>query len=236
MSLVQLHVYDVTAQHANAIKNFNTFGREVGMGGIFHGGVEVNQLEWSYGYAPSGSGVYSCKPKVNPMYAYRESVALGVTPLSASQVKAAIAKLRKKWMGPEYELLTNNCLHFCDVLAEALQVPKIPAWLNRMAYGADAVVTFANCVSEQMRWLGSTTSSWTKSAATIGDVNDMEKSVTTSANKKGSSESKNDNPLEKKTSTREGEDIVEEAADKVKDSVSRVAAQAKQAVERLPKD
>ena len=41
MSLVQLHVYDVTAQHASAIKSFNTFGREVGMGGIFHGGVEV---------------------------------------------------------------------------------------------------------------------------------------------------------------------------------------------------
>lgn len=41
MSLVQLHVYDVTAAHSAAIRNFNSFGREVGVGGIFHGGIEV---------------------------------------------------------------------------------------------------------------------------------------------------------------------------------------------------
>lgn len=58
------------------------------------------------------------------------------------QVKAAISKLRKKWMGPNYELLTNNCLHFCDELAEALQVPKIP--------GADAVLIFVLAVSKHM--------------------------------------------------------------------------------------
>lgn len=46
--------------------------------------------------------------------------------LAVWQVKAVIARLRKEWMGPDYELLTNNCLHFCDDLAEALQVPKIP--------------------------------------------------------------------------------------------------------------
>lgn len=49
MSLVQLHVYDVTAQHATAIRNFNNFGREVGMGGIFHGGVEVGPSSCSHG-------------------------------------------------------------------------------------------------------------------------------------------------------------------------------------------
>ena len=42
MSLVQLHVYDITAAHSTAIRNFNTFGREVGVGGIFHGGIEVS--------------------------------------------------------------------------------------------------------------------------------------------------------------------------------------------------
>lgn len=44
----------------------------------------------------------------------------------ALQVRDVLAQLRKQWLGPDYDLLTNNCLHFCDSLAEGLQVPKIP--------------------------------------------------------------------------------------------------------------
>lgn len=168
MSLVQLHVYDVTAAHSAAIRNFNSFGREVGVGGIFHGGIEINQQEWSYGYAPNGSGVYHCTPRQNPMYKYRETVTLGITPLGLTEVRDVLAQLRKQWLGPDYDLLTNNCLHFCDSLAEGLQVPKIPAWLNRMAYGADAVVNFANQAVEQVRWLGGVAQSWVSSYVGTG--------------------------------------------------------------------
>ena len=42
------------------------------------------------------------------------------------QVRTLIARLRAQWLGADYELLTNNCLHFCDELAESLGVPKIP--------------------------------------------------------------------------------------------------------------
>ena len=48
--------------------------------------LQVNHQEWSYGYAPSGSGVYSCKPMGNPMYTFRETVALGVTQLNPTEV------------------------------------------------------------------------------------------------------------------------------------------------------
>ena len=50
---------------------------------------QVNQQEWSYGFAPTGSGVYFCKPKLNPMYNYRETVTLGITPLGAQEVRVA---------------------------------------------------------------------------------------------------------------------------------------------------
>ena len=47
-------------------------------------------------------------------------------PALSMQVRCIIGRLRREWLGPDYELLTNNCLHFCDELAEALQVPKVP--------------------------------------------------------------------------------------------------------------
>ena len=87
MSLVTLHVYDITNtqyEAANsAIQNLNRFTKDaLGAGGIFHGAVEVNDMEWSYGYCDRGSGVYPCRPKGNSGYTYRESVALGVTALA----------------------------------------------------------------------------------------------------------------------------------------------------------
>lgn len=55
-------MYDITNtpnSHANeAIKTLNRFTRDTfGVGGIFHGAVEVNGEEWSFGYCPYGTGV-----------------------------------------------------------------------------------------------------------------------------------------------------------------------------------
>ena len=57
-------MYDITNtpnSHANeAIKTLNRFTRDTfGLGGIFHGAVEVNGEEWSFGYCPYGTGVRS---------------------------------------------------------------------------------------------------------------------------------------------------------------------------------
>lgn len=59
---VSPQVYDITNtpnSHANeAIKTLNRFTRDTfGVGGIFHGAVEVNGEEWSFGYCPYGTGV-----------------------------------------------------------------------------------------------------------------------------------------------------------------------------------
>jgi hypothetical protein len=60
----------------------------MGIGGVFHGAVEVEGWEWSYGYCERGTGVYRCRPRGNPMYKFRESVELGRTSLTRSQARA----------------------------------------------------------------------------------------------------------------------------------------------------
>ena len=202
------------------IRTLNNVGSSCGLGGVFHAGVELFDLEWSFGYCPAerGTGVYCCKPKSNPQCEcpsrclpghrqlqseacapadqYRETVTLGISPLSKQQVgstaahvsgpgwlitaallqvQRVIAELQQAWQGKDYELLTRNCtlnpqlcvqavssppdsplyaragLHFCNALCAKLEVPEIPAHLNRLAYGADTVVTFANNAVEQVR-------------------------------------------------------------------------------------
>ena len=74
------------AAGARAVVAFTTSGRgpntkkncqqnnnaQIGIGGVFHGGVEVHGEEWSYGFCDRGSGVYCCRPKANSMYTLRE--------------------------------------------------------------------------------------------------------------------------------------------------------------------
>ena len=70
----------------NAALTGTYWNRYTALGGVFHGGIEVNGKEWSYGYCENGSGVYHCIPRDNPMYAYRESVTLGATTRSPAEV------------------------------------------------------------------------------------------------------------------------------------------------------
>ena len=84
--------YDCTTtasgQPSAAIAYLNAFTRELWLGGIFHGAVELEHTgkEWSFGYCEQGSGVYDCPAKLNPLYKFRESINLGTTCLGMSQV------------------------------------------------------------------------------------------------------------------------------------------------------
>ena len=154
MSLVTLHVYDITNtqyEAANAsIQGLNRFTKDIlGAGGIFHGAVEVNGDEWSFGYCDRGSGVYCCRPRGNTGYTYRESIPLGVTALSPARVRNILGAMQAAWLGHEYDLLARNCNHFCEAFAEMLGVGSLPAWVNRFASQADATVAAVNYASEQ---------------------------------------------------------------------------------------
>lgn len=88
---VTLHIYDVT-NTANdnlngAVQMINSVTRELSWGGIFHGAIEVYGQEWSFGYVATGTGVYCVPPTTNTMYQYRESVSLGKSTLTHSEVR-----------------------------------------------------------------------------------------------------------------------------------------------------
>lgn len=88
--------------------------------------LQVNDLEWSFGFCENGSGVFSCQPKANPMYKYRESVPLGTTELSRSEIERILIVLRRDWPGSSYDLLSRNCNHFCEEFCSKLGVEKLP--------------------------------------------------------------------------------------------------------------
>lgn len=87
---VRLNVYDVTnapSERTNRnIQRLNNITREINLGGIFHGALELQGREWSFGYIERGSGVYPCQPRKNPMYVFRETVELGTTMKSEEEV------------------------------------------------------------------------------------------------------------------------------------------------------
>ncbi|KAF3780022.1 DeSI-like protein [Nymphaea thermarum] len=149
MQEVILHVYDVTnsanAKTNNTILQINRIFKDgIGLGGIFHSAVQVyGKEEWSFGFCEHGSGVFSCPPCRNPMYTYRESIVLGETNLSISEVKRTLKELSQEWPGYSYDLLSRNCNHFCDQFCEKLGVPKLPAWVNRFANAGDTAMEVA---------------------------------------------------------------------------------------------
>ena len=71
---VFIHVYDVSQE--NSIKRLNRFTAHkkspVKFGGIFHAGVEINGLEWSYGatFSETACGVACNEPKQHPQHRY----------------------------------------------------------------------------------------------------------------------------------------------------------------------
>eukprot|EP00245_Coleochaete_scutata_P000513 TRINITY_DN1061_c0_g1_i1.p1 TRINITY_DN1061_c0_g1~~TRINITY_DN1061_c0_g1_i1.p1 ORF type:complete len:286 (+),score=44.53 TRINITY_DN1061_c0_g1_i1:337-1194(+) len=155
---VLLHVYDVTnsgnPKTNQAILNINRVMRDnLGIGGIFHGAVEVYGEEWSFGYCEIGSGVFSCPSKRNPMYTFRETVPLGTTLLDPAQVRQVLIELSREWPGRSYDLLGKNCNHFCDAFCQKLgpNVGRVPLWVNRFANAGDVAVEVAGQTIDQIQ-------------------------------------------------------------------------------------
>lgn len=166
---VLLHVYDVTAlenDSALSVTRLNSITRELNLGGVFHGAIEINGVEWAFGYCERGSGVYCCTPKANPMYTYRETVDLGATSKPLTEVEAILQTLKDQWQGDSYDLLSRNCCHFCEALCAVLEVGPLPGWLNRFAIGADATLVFSQDVVCALRNLGQDISRTTSTSFT----------------------------------------------------------------------
>ncbi|CAK9095758.1 Desumoylating isopeptidase 1 homolog (DeSI-1) (Polyubiquitinated substrate transporter) (POST) [Durusdinium trenchii] len=83
---------------------------------IYHTGVEVYGVEHFFCL----DGVQACRPKGYGQGVHKISVALGKTRLSSSRVDQAIKKLKPKWPGQDYKLLSHNCQSFAVELVSLL--------------------------------------------------------------------------------------------------------------------
>lgn len=104
---------------------------------ICHVGVEVYGEEWCFQYFEdcwddeSISGVMHCIPKRMVDYDYQESINLGATPLSGSEVDELLMQLHYEWPASSYHLTRRNCLTFAQTLCGKLRTPEeFPLWIK----------------------------------------------------------------------------------------------------------
>jgi len=137
---VTLHVYSVG--QSTSLHKINNLLQVCGTG-AYHVAVEVNGAEWSYGYAPRGSGVFDCKPGACKTHIYREKVDLGYTTLSKDEVRSILQEMHAEYLGADYDLLRKNCCSFSSDFVIRLDLPPIPSWaLNLANTGKKAVDMF----------------------------------------------------------------------------------------------
>jgi len=124
---VFLNVYDL---NEDWLQTNNLFRDVLKIGGAFHTGIQVHEHEWSYGQ----HGVSSTEPRMHQTHIYRQSILMGTTRKSASEVLELIKRhIIPRWQGSDYDLLRRNCCTFADFLCMRLVRKRIPGWVSRFS-------------------------------------------------------------------------------------------------------
>lgn len=137
-TVVRLHIYDVS--HEGTIHQLNKLlankDAPFKLGGAFHTGVEVNDLEWCFGYSGSSTkpGIACIVPKSHPHHNFRQTVKVGYTTLTPEEISVVISGLIEDYPGTDYDLFSRNCCHFADDFCQRLGVGTIPAWIHRFSF------------------------------------------------------------------------------------------------------
>lgn len=135
---VLLNVYDAGRQRC--VRIFNRVAHHFGAG-AYHVGIQVHDLEWSYGYSNNGSGISAARACMHPFHRFRGSIFLGSTLLSADEARVILLDLSRSWFGAEYHILTRNCVHFAHELVSRLGVGPLPSFVDRLARLGNVVIS-----------------------------------------------------------------------------------------------
>ncbi|USW46763.1 Putative PPPDE peptidase domain-containing protein [Septoria linicola] len=105
---------------------------------LLHSGVVIPTLSLEFAFGghnkPLTTGVYSTPPAYAPPGStHRSSILAGFSAHSPSETEDILKDIGEKFLGPRYNLLTNNCNHFTSALVLALTGKAAPGWLNRAA-------------------------------------------------------------------------------------------------------
>jgi hypothetical protein len=128
--MVTLNVYDLTL--SSFIEGFNGVALKLLAGGAFHCAVEICGSEYSYGFTKNGSGIYVVPPRKDSEHRFRESVTLGVTSASRSEIQRAIKQFMRDWKGSDYDWSSCNCFTFAQAFAARLGVDPPPLWAGQL--------------------------------------------------------------------------------------------------------
>jgi len=146
--MVYLNVYDLAdlgvtcVDFGDTVASLNRQTLGLWEVGFFHSGVEISGIEYSFGSAESGSGVYSCEPRQAYGARFRCSIEMGRTRFTPRLVRLELARYAASWTGASYSLLTRNCCHFCASVCDSLGVAPVPKWVNGLADSAAKAVAF----------------------------------------------------------------------------------------------
>ncbi|PHT51956.1 hypothetical protein CQW23_06418 [Capsicum baccatum] len=103
----------------------------------------VHGMEYGYGAHDFPiSGVFEVEPKSCPGFIYRCSVPLGRIKMPPSEFQAFLENVASEYHGDTYHLISKNCNHFTDDIAQRLTGKGIPGWVNRLA----RVGAFCSCL------------------------------------------------------------------------------------------
>ncbi|KAL8925986.1 MAG: hypothetical protein Q9172_001989 [Xanthocarpia lactea] len=105
---------------------------------LLHTGVVIKSLNREYAFGghehPSLTGIYYTTPGLEPEDAtFRCSLLQGFSFLSPTELEKLVREVSKQFLGPSYNLLTNNCNHFSSALCVRLTGKPAPSWMNRAA-------------------------------------------------------------------------------------------------------
>lgn len=145
---VLLHVYDLSEDWR--VQNLNKVlahkWSPMKLGGLFHAGVEVNGLEWSFGMhgadAGSATGVHCVPPRSHPAHHFRQTVSLGRSCLADESINCVLSDLVEEYTVDKYDVLRLNCCDFAEDMCERLGV-EFPTWVHRLAHigaGLDDII------------------------------------------------------------------------------------------------
>ena len=144
---VYLNVYDLTnvggTDLTGTLASLNRTLMRSWDVGLFHAGVEVAGVEYSYGFCEEGTGVFACEPRDACGAKFRQAIPMGRAPADARVIERRLARLFATWPGDAYALLQRNCCHFCDALCRSLGVGPIPAWVNGLAASVRGATEFS---------------------------------------------------------------------------------------------
>jgi len=134
----------VRVYHLNKTIVTRALNRNLKSYGAFHTGVEVYGREWSFGmtFDDWSTGITWNPPGENPDHTFCETLSMGYTTMSPTQVWQLIEEMKTGWRGCTYHLLSRNCHHFSDTFCQRLGVNRIPTWLNELAGTGAATVEF----------------------------------------------------------------------------------------------